>query len=71
MGPQVWSILKNVHKPSQIAHLKTNGEQWLRFVQTKSYLEQRCAQTNNQNYVVGHGLKEGGAADVKLQQCPP
>jgi hypothetical protein len=44
MGPLVWNILKNVHKPSQITHLNTSGEQWLKHVQTKSYSRQRRAQ---------------------------
>ncbi len=29
--------LKNVHISSEKAHLKTNGEKWLRLKQTKSY----------------------------------
>ncbi len=28
---------KDVHKPSQIAHPKIDGEEWLKLVQTKYY----------------------------------
>jgi hypothetical protein len=50
MGYQICSILINVHKPSQITHLKTNGEQiWLKLVQINSYPRQKCVQNYNKN----------------------
>ncbi len=39
--------LKNVHKPSHITHLKTNGGQQLKPTQTNSYPRQRCAKANS------------------------
>jgi len=48
MGPLVWNILKDVYVSSQKAHLKTNGEEWLKLKQTKSYVGQKCGQANNQ-----------------------
>jgi hypothetical protein len=50
----VWNIPRDVDKPSLIAHPKTNGGQWLKHVQTKSYPWQMCAQAE------GHGLIERG-----------
>jgi len=47
MGLLVWNILRDVHVSSQKAHMKTNGEEWLRLKQTKSYLKQKCGQVNN------------------------
>jgi hypothetical protein len=61
--------MRDVHIPSQIAHLKTNGEQWLRFGQIGSYRKQMCVQVDNKKKEE-QGLKEGGAIDIKQQRCP-